>query len=333
MEFERRAMRIGMLFISFGVLWRLLFGGLAPRVQAMFRNPQVASFLVYLETGRVVPLPGKGSAAQLAVTPPDTETPQGTAREPPSFGPEEAQSLGLINNTEYPIDLEEFLLQPIDWDLQGEEPAVLILHTHTTESYQKEGESYEESAAYRTLDPDHNMVRIGDALARALEERGIRVIHDTTVHDAPAYTGSYGRSRTTAQRYLEQYPSIRVVLDLHRDAVERSDGSQLATEATVDGQPSAQLMMVVGTDAGGLTHPQWRENMAFATQLAAALERRWPGINRPIFVRTERFNEDLAPGAMLIEVGATGNTQAQALVAAEALAEALTDLAQGTNSS
>ena len=226
-------------------------------------------------------------------------------------------------------DLEELLLRPLDWDLRGEAPAVLILHTHTTESYTKAGEQYRESSAYRTLEEEYNMVSIGDAVAEILQERGIGVIHDREVHDYPSYNGSYVHARKSTQMLLEQYPSIRLVLDLHRDALEQ-EGRQLRTTAETAGEPSAQLMLVVGTNVSRQSHENWQENLALALKLQVQLQRMAPGIMRPVNLRQQRFNQDLSPGALIVEVGAAGNTRQEALRAAKQLAEGVASLAMGT---
>ena len=148
------------------------------------------------------------------------------------------------------------------------------------------------------------MLCIGDAVANILRSHGIGVLHDRQVNDYPSYNGSYTRARETMAEYLNQYPSIQLVLDLHRDASDNG-GNQLKTLAQVDGEPSAQLMLVVGTN-----YDAWQENLALAAKLHAQLERENPGIMRPISFRSQRFNQDLSPGALLIEVGAAGNTRA-----------------------
>jgi stage II sporulation protein P len=172
---------------------------------------------------------------------------------------------------------------------------------------------------------------VGRRLTQRLEKAGIRVIHDTTLHDYPSYTGSYNNSRKAVQEYLEQYPSIKLVLDLHRDAALEANGKQMVTKANVNGETSAQLMLVVGTNASGLHHPNWQENMALAAKLHVVLEKTHEGITRPICFRAERFNQDLHPGMLLIEVGSAGNTQPQALLATDCLAEAIIALAHGAN--
>jgi stage II sporulation protein P len=130
--------------------------------------------------------------------------------------------------------------------------------------------------------------------------------------------------------WLEQYPSISLVIDLHRDAAGDSAAGQLKTQVSIDGTSSAQLMIVVGSNAGGRQHPNWKENFALAAKLHTQLEKRFPGICRPISFRTERFNQDLSPGALLIEVGAAGDTLEEALAAAAFLAEGISNLALGT---
>ena len=142
---------------------------------------------------------------------------------------------------------------------------------------------------------------------------------------SPSYNGSYAHARKAILSYLKEYPSVQLILDLHRDAADGASG-QLRTRATVDGKESAQLMLVVGTDSGGLAHAGWEENLSLALKLQARLEALAPGITRPLSLRAQRFNQDLSPGALLVEVGAAGNTRQEALSAAEMLAEAVARL-------
>ena len=227
--------------------------------------------------------------------------------------------------------LEELLVQPLDWDLHSGAPTVLILHTHATESYTKaKGEVYKETSAFRTLDEEYNMVSVGDRVAKLLEAGGITVIHDRQLHDYPSYNGSYNHARKSMAEILKKYPTIRLVLDLHRDA-SGDNYNQMRTEAEVNGKASAQLMLVIGTDASGLKHPQWEENLALGLKLHSQLERIAPGICRYVNLRGQRFNQDLSPGALLVEVGAAGNSHEEALIAAEVLAQGILDLANGTS--
>lgn len=334
MDQERQCIRIGVAVIACAVMLRL-FSSVWEPVSAFFADPEVASFLIYLETGRVVKLAEAATEPEaMQATEPGsipTSRPTELPEAQPVFFPEDSALIDVSNLCGYKPDLEAMLLSPLAWDLTQEDPAVLILHTHATESYtQTEAEPYTQSSLYRTLDGQRNMIRVGDQVVQVLAEHGIAAVHDRLLHDHPNYTGSYNNARKSIEEYLEQYPSIRVVLDIHRDALDLNAAQQLRTKATVEGQTAAQIMMVVGTDAGGLYHPDWQANMAFAVKLHAQLEKRWPGICRPISFRTERFNQDLSPGALIIEVGATGNTLEEALITARALAEGIAALATGT---
>ena len=228
-------------------------------------------------------------------------------------------------------DLEELLKQPLNWDLRQREPAVLILHTHTTESYTKGEEIYEETSQYRTLEESYNMLSVGDEVARILEQAGIAVIHDRQLHDYPSYNGSYVHARKTLEELLEKYPSAELVLDLHRDALEK-DGRQVRTVAGGGETPVAQLMFVVGTDAARKTHKNWEGNLSLALKLQILLEKATPGIMRPVNLRQQRFNQDLHRHALLVEVGTAGNSHSEALAAARKLAEAIVALAPGAES-
>ena len=324
MEQERRAIRWGVTLILMAAVWKLVASGTAA---AFLGGPEAAAFLVSVGTGRVVH-PVVQTEPKVEQETEQTETPQNQAL---FFSGEDSQLVAIYDLCAYSVDVAALLTQPLCWDLTEEDPTVLILHTHATESYEKTAQDYREYGAYRTLDEGYNMLRVGQTVARMLESYGITAIQDTELHDYPSYTGSYNNSRKSAEKYLEQYPSLQVVLDLHRDAAENPDGSQMDTRATVDGKESAQLMFVVGTDASGLKHPNWRENMALAVKLQVILEKRWPGLCRPICFRQERFNQDLMGGMLLVEVGAAGNTQEEALLAAQCLSWALGQLAYGAN--
>lgn len=335
---ERRAIRFGLVMISFAVVWKLMGSGALTPAVAVLRRPELVSLLMYLESGRVVQVkqlqpitrPTRPSNEATLPSPPATEStePEHVAA---VFAPEEGTKVKLHDSAGLEADTQAALSRTLNWDLTGADPTVLILHTHATESFTKNGESYEESSRYRTLDEGYNMIRVGDELSQTLAEYGITVIHDRTLHDYPSYTASYNNSRKAAQKYLEQYPSIRLVLDVHRDSVELANGRQMDTTASRDGTEAAQLMMVVGTNAGGLAHPGWQENFALALKLHAQLERQMPGIMRPVNLRSERFNQDLLPGMLLVEVGAAGNTLEEALAAAVELAHAIGALRYGAN--
>lgn len=230
----------------------------------------------------------------------------------------------------YRPDGAQLLLQKLAWELQGDAPTVLIVHTHASESYTcQPGEEYTQTSDFRTLDTEHNMVALGDALALLLEQAGIPVLHDRSIHDYPSYNSAYNNSRSAVQRYLADYPSIQLVLDLHRDAVLLNDGSQFAPTVTVAGEQVARLMLVVGSDGSGMHHPNWEENLATAVKLQVLLEQQAPGITRPTILRAQRFNHDLSAGAMIVEIGAAGNTRQQALAAVPYLARAIIALCHG----
>lgn len=338
MKQERRALRAGVVLILMAALWRLASGGAWMPLADLLQQPDTAAFLVYLSTGRVVhteaQVQTEPDAGEKAPSQPSLWQVQEPQEEPVlQFVQEDSDLVSVYNLCGYSVDTAALLQQALDWELAADGPTVLILHTHATESYTKAGQDYVETALYRTRDPDYNVIQVGERLAQQLESAGIGVIHDTTLHDYPSYTGSYNSSRKAVKEILEQYPSIRLVLDIHRDAALNSNGTQMATEATVDGSDSAQLMLVVGTDASGLSHPNWRENMALAVKLHAVMEKQWQGVTRPICFRAERFNQDLMPGMLLVEVGTAGNTLQEALVAVDCLAWGITQLSHGANAS
>ena len=331
MEAERRSLQIGTVVVIGALLLRLLGGGALEALAQAFAKPEVASFLLYLETGRVI----RPAAPQIPreTIPEETEAPTEAPTQPeevlsPVFSPEDAALVDIRNYCGYEADTADLLTQPLCWNLKQDVPTVLILHSHGSESYENT-EGYEASSAYRTLDSRYNMISIGEHLAKLLESAGIRVIHDQTLHDYPSYNGAYDNARAAIQTYLSQYPEICLVLDLHRDAAETADGEQFRSTVATSKGDAAQLMLVVGTDAGGLDHPNWEQNLSLAVKLHAQLEKTIPGICRSISFRSQRFNQDLSNGGVLVEVGAAGNTRQEALLATEYLADTIIALASG----
>ena len=330
MEERKEAMTVGILALVLALVVRLISGGglLQP-----WNGPTALSLLIYLQTGRVVrPL----QTAPTATFPPETQPPQLQQSRPqgvlaPSFSAQDGESVEINDLVDYDPDVESLLLSPLQWNLRQEGPTVLILHTHATESYTKQpGENYTEESDYRTLDASYNMLSIGEELKEILESGGVQAIHDTTLHDYPSYDGSYENARQTIKKYLKKYPSICMVIDLHRDALNFEQDPQLSTTAKVEGVESAQLMLVAGTDVN-LSYPNWQENLAFGVKLTAVLEMMYPGITRPIQLRAQRFNLDMTPGSILVEVGANGDSHSQAMTAVRALGRAILALATGAN--
>ena len=339
MDHQQWSLRFGTSVIICALRLRLTATGFFQPVAELLAKPNIASLLIYLETGRIVRFSPSSEVLEVFAyesavpefalwTVPATEPEE--AETQPVFCAADAEEIKFKNGSGLRYDKGALIEQPLQWDLTAAEPTVLILHTHTTESYTKvKGETYEETAAFRTLDEAYNMVSVGDHLAQLLTDGGVTVIHDRELHDYPSYNGSYNHARKAMERNLKENPSICLVLDLHRDA-SGDVQNQMRTKATVDGAAAAQIMFVVGTNGTGLKHPDWKENLALALKLQVQMERLAPGICRKLNLRGQRFNQDQSPGALLVEVGAAGNTREEALRAVEVLARAILDLSHGT---
>ncbi len=208
-----------------------------------------------------------------------------------------------------------------------ETPQVLIYHTHATEGYEPADRGYFDTAGtWRSTDLSENMASVGDVICAVLKENGIGVIHDTTLHDDPSYNGSYQRSAVTVKKHLEENPTIKICLDIHRDAIEPSETEILKPTAVIDGKKAAQIMIISGCDDGTMNMPRFFENLRFAAALADKMQELYPGLCRPVLFDYRKYNMDLSPGLLLIEIGATGNTLDEAKYSAELLANALVAL-------
>lgn len=269
------------------------------------------------------PAPEATSSPTPAQVPKPTEVPSS----PAVYAPEPAtdgDGLLIKNSTDYSVDPSALLSAPIS--LGEGQPKVLIVHTHTSEAYtQSEDYPYTPSDSYRTEDPAYNICRVGQALAESLETNGISALHDTTSHDYPSYSGCYGRSLETMKQNLALHPDIDVIIDLHRDALADPSGGYLKTEAEINGKKIAQALVVIGTDAGGLEHPNWQKNLSLGLKVQQTLCTLYPGLARPLHLRTERFNGHAAEGALLIEIGSNGNTMEEALETASLVGHALAE--------
>lgn len=226
----------------------------------------------------------------------------------------------LYDRTNKGLDPSVFDAGAVHFGL-GEGPQILILHSHGSEAYsQNDGDLYQESDAYRTTDCTHNVVRVGEAMAEVFRSQGLQVIHDTNLYDYPAYNGSYDRSKAAVRDWLAKYPTIRIILDVHRDALVGTDGTVYKPVLQIDGVKTAQVMLLVGTDDAGASFPDWGEHLALAMQIQQQMNSLWPGLARPITLRTARFNQQLTKGSLLVEVGGHGNSLEEALAGARLFA-------------
>lgn len=209
----------------------------------------------------------------------------------------------IKNSSKY--ELTEEILNPNDIAINKKD--ILIFHTHTCESYTpSEKYNYTMTGTYRTTDLNYSVSRVGDELQQHLTKYGYNVYHDKTINDYPAYTGSYNRSLEAVKKDLNNLKDTQIIFDLHRDAVGSKEN--YAPKVKIGDEYAAQIMFVIGTDGGGLVHPNWRQNLKFAVKVQEKANELYPGLFRPIILRNSRYNQHLSSAATIIEVGATGNT-------------------------
>lgn len=230
--------------------------------------------------------------------------------------------MSIKNETDYEINVTEFLSVGPQITLPADGPQILIMHTHGSEAYTPAGlDRYEESDNRRTEDKEYNVIRIGDELTTLLEGYGLNVLHDREIHDYPSYTGSYTRSGQAVENYLKENPGIAVVIDLHRDALD-SNGIIYKTMAEESGVCASQIMMLTGSNASGLQHDNWQKNLSLALYLQQAVNSMHPTLMRPVTLVKERYNMHLTNGSIILEVGSSGNTLQEALAAIRLFADA-----------
>ncbi len=236
-----------------------------------------------------------------------------------------AKGITFINTPGYSIDAKTLLNTPLIFKKANNAPKVLIVHTHTSEAYC-------ESANFRNENDNMNVVSVGKEIKTALEKEGVKVIHDTTKNDNPSYNQSYKKALSVIEKNLAAYPEIEIVLDIHRDYIKRDDGSLVKPTIMMNNEKkAAQIMFVIGTDNMGLEHPNWRHNLSFAAKIQNQLNQMQPGLCRSINIRTERFNQHVTPGSMIIEVGTGVNTIQEARISGQLIGKAIASVLK-TNS-
>lgn len=238
-----------------------------------------------------------------------------------------AVKLKNLNKTK--ISLGDLMKQKADLSVSKDKPSVLIYHTHTTESYQLlDRDFYAQGYTTRSRDTSFNMVRVGEEICAQLEQNGFRCIHDKQIHDLK-YTGAYDHSRKSVIEYLKKYPSIQITLDIHRDAIEQTDGTKIKPTAVINGKKAAQIMIISGCQEEGNSvedFSDWRYNLVFAVQLQNKFETLFPGLTRPIFFSPRRYNMNLTRNSLLIEVGSDANTLSEAALSGRMIGKALAEL-------
>ncbi len=203
-------------------------------------------------------------------------------------------------------------------------PEVLIMHTHATEGYQDTELSYfNKSDTTRTTDNKKNVTRVGDEIEKQLKEAGIGVVHDRTLHDYPSYNGAYERSAVTVKKILKENPTIKVVLDVHRDAIQPSADSMIAPVTTINGKKVAQVMIISGCDDGKMNMPNYMENLKFSVALQRQMEKDYKTLARPILFDYRKYNQNLTTGSILLEMGGHANTLEEAIYCGELVGKSL----------
>ncbi len=232
------------------------------------------------------------------------------------------------NKTSETISLKSLLSQKPSYDVvTKDKPYILIYHTHATEGYEMLDLGwYSNQYVSRTTDTAKNMVRVGDELTKTLEDAGYSVIHDRNIYDT-SYNGAYARSRVSVEKYLEQYPSIQITIDVHRDAIHYESGTKCKPTAVINGKKAAQVMIITGCEGDGVEDfPDWKENLVFALNLQSTVEESSEGLMRPIFFCNRKYNMDVTPCSLLLEFGTDANTLEEAVYSAQLIGGSLAQM-------
>lgn len=247
----------------------------------------------------------------------------------PYTAPLSYNNIYLKNSTNVNLNIKKIFEAKLEFKiLENDQPQVLIVHTHATESFMTEDTSYyTDSYSPRSRDNSKNMIKIGEIVAKKLNNAGIKTLHSKTLHDYPEYTGSYNRSKETINWYLKKYPSIKIVLDLHRDSLSDGESDKVKLVTKIGNKNAAQIMLVMGSNTGVVTtFPKWQENLKLAFKVQQKIEEKYPTLARPMMIMPKLYNQNLTTGSMLIEFGTDANTLDEVSYSAELVGNALAEL-------
>ena len=239
----------------------------------------------------------------------------------------EYNGIYLRNTTlNHEINIEEYLNKQVQAFITENKPAVLIYHTHTTETYELlDRDFYTNERDIRSNNAKENVVRVGEEICKVLEENGYKTIHDKTVYDE-SLNGAYDRSRENISKILKDNPSIQIVLDVHRDSIYQKDNSKIKTVTKIDGRKAAQIMLITGCEDGNVTgFPNWQKNLTFAVNLQEKITSDNKTLTRPLMFCSRKYNMDLVPCALSVEIGTDANTLSEAVYSAGLFANSLAD--------
>lgn len=291
----------------------------------------VSKYIIMLETGinfDEVSQTFSHGVFESAFIPSFVNVPSNPLENVEDFEYETNSTFSIMNRTSKIIDKSAIIDNPYDLKIEvnSDEPQVLIFHTHGTESYQKgEFDDYEESGDARTLHTDYNMSVIAKTLTNSLNSAGVNTLYADDIHDYPSYVESYSNSYKTVSEYLENYPSIKLVIDVHRDAVVSANGEHKKETVTINGEESARVMVVIGSDGGGLEHDYFMTNLNVGANIHNTIDSKYDGLMRDLYFTNSRYNQQLSKGQILVEVGYSGNTLEEAKNGIKYFADGLLD--------
>jgi len=276
---------------------------------------QVINDMMLYKVEKVVEVEEEVKITQKKAEPVIPDTPAVDISNAKSKDSVEEKNIIISNTPKKQFNITELLNRPLNYN-KTDGYKVLIIHTHTTESYLPNDRSENQA---------ENIVRVGEEFTKVLTENGIKTLHCKTVHDAP-YSKSYINELSSIQKILKEHPSIEVIIDVHRDGLYNSKNEKLRPVTEINGETAAQVMLVCGTDASGLPHETWQSCFSFALKVQNNMNKNYPNLARPVNLRTERFNTHMTSNSVIFEIGSNGNTLEEAVNGAKYAAQAVSDI-------
>lgn len=194
-----------------------------------------------------------------------------------------------------------FVSNPVEKTDVSSSPQVYIYNTHQTESY-----------SMKTLEPYNitpSVMMASYLMKEHFQKAGIEtIVEETNISDymkeqGYQYAESYVASRTFVESILKKYPDLKLIIDLHRDAIPH-DSSTI----TIGEKNYAKVLFIVG-----MNNPNYQANLSLAQSISDLINQSYPKLSRGIMSKSGSnvnglYNQDLNGNMILLELGANENT-------------------------
>ena len=226
------------------------------------------------------------------------------------------------------IDTSGYIQNPIKEKViatskeENQNPEVYIYNTHQGEQYQGKGlDEY-------NITPGVMMASY--IMQDKLEKQNIKtiVLEDNIIDymnlNNMKHSQSYKASRYFITSTIQNTPSLKLILDLHRDSIEKEKST-----AIIEGKACAKIVFVVGSE-----YDTYENNLKLTNDLNEKIKDKYPDLTRGVIIKGGQgsngvYNQDISPKMTLLEIGSDTNNIGEVLNTIELIAPIIGEYVHG----